>query len=86
MGNINWVVWLLAAANGVLVGAIICVIGMWMDKRREKRQDAALTAEHLAAIDRAADGAATALDAAVRALQPLPRRTPGANLNDDSGA
>jgi hypothetical protein len=78
MGNINWVVWLLAAANGVLVGAIICVIGMWMDKRRGERLDAAALAD--------LSDSATNVATAMQALKPLPRRTPGASLNDDSGA
>ena len=37
MNDINWTVWLLAAAGGTIVGCIILVVGMWMDKVREER-------------------------------------------------
>lgn len=40
MNEINWVVWLIAAAGGVIVGVIICVIGMWMDARRAAKAQA----------------------------------------------
>lgn len=34
MSSINWVVWLLAAAGGVVVGFIVLAAGMWIDARR----------------------------------------------------
>lgn len=71
MGNINWTVWLLAAAGGVLVGMIVLAVGMWIDARRAR-------------LEETADAASVAT--ALQVLRPLPRRTPGASLNDDSGA
>ena len=37
MSEINWVLWLIAAAMGVMVGFVILAIGMWMDARRAAR-------------------------------------------------
>ena len=79
MGNINWTVWLLAAAGGVVVGMIVLAVGMWLEARQERLDE---EAEQSADV---ADGAAT-LGTALQALRPLPRRTPGASLKDDSGA
>lgn len=36
--GINWTVWILAIAGGCIVGAVICVFGMWLDKRREDQR------------------------------------------------
>lgn len=36
--EINWVLWLVAAAGGVIVGCVIIAIGMVMDKKREDRR------------------------------------------------
>jgi|GEM_PF-6813726 len=79
MGNINWALGLVSVAAGILVGMIVLVVGMWIDARRARLDQAAERLAHMA------DAADTA-GAALQALRPLPRRTPGASLNDDSGA
>lgn len=38
MSEINWALWLVSGAGGILVGCIVLVIGMWMDKIREERE------------------------------------------------
>jgi uncharacterized membrane-anchored protein YhcB (DUF1043 family) len=38
VSEINWTLWLIAAAMGVMVGFIILAIGMWMDKRAENKR------------------------------------------------
>jgi hypothetical protein len=56
MSSINWVVWLLAAAGGVVVGFIVLAAGMWIDARRAA-QDLALEDEFCAMqADLEADG------------------------------
>ena len=35
MASINWILWLVAASGGVIVGCIILAIGMVIEKRRE---------------------------------------------------
>jgi uncharacterized iron-regulated membrane protein len=39
MENINWVVWLLAAAGGTIVGMIVLAIGMWAEARKARLTD-----------------------------------------------
>lgn len=38
MGSINWALWLVSAAGGVIAGCIIIAIGMHLDKRREDKR------------------------------------------------
>lgn len=35
---VNWIAWLMAAAGGCIVGALVYSAGVWMDKRREDRR------------------------------------------------
>jgi len=42
MEGINWVLWLVAAAGGVVVGCAVYLWGAWMDGRRAAAADRAM--------------------------------------------